>query len=103
LLAPKAGEVLLNGNWDNGRNIKMTKDDQGIWSVTVDPLGDQLWGYSFSLDGVKVLDPGNGEYQRDGARYDNLLMISGQDRTFGISSRRSRTAPCRRSAIHPRS
>ncbi len=77
LLAPKAGEVLLNGNWDNGRNIKMTKDDQGIWSVTVDPLGEQLWGYSFSVDGVKVLDPGDGEYQRDGARYDNLLMISG--------------------------
>ena len=76
-LAPKASEVLLNGNWDNGRNIKMTKDDQGIWSVTVGPLGDQLWGYSFSVDGLKVLDPGNGEYQRDGARYDNLLMISG--------------------------
>jgi hypothetical protein len=48
-----------------------------IWSVTVDPLGEQLWGYSFSLDGVKVLDPGDGEYQRDGARYDNLLMILG--------------------------
>ena len=77
LLAPKAGEVLLNGNWDNGRNIKMTKDDAGVWSVTVDPLGEQLWGYSFSVDGVKVLDPGNGEYQRDGSRYDNLLMISG--------------------------
>ncbi|MBZ5618641.1 MAG: esterase [Acidobacteriia bacterium] len=77
LLAPKAGEVLLNGNWDNGRNIKMTKDDAGIWSVTVDPLGEQLWGYSYSVDGLKVLDPGNGEYQRDGNRYDNLLMISG--------------------------
>ena len=55
----------------------MTKDDQGIWSVTVGPLGEQLWGYSFNVDGVKVLDPGNGEYQRDGNRYDNLLMISG--------------------------
>jgi enterochelin esterase family protein len=77
LLAPKAGEVLLNGNWDNGRNIKMSKDEAGIWSVTVDPLGEQLWAYSFSVDGVKVLDPGNGEYQRDGVRYDNLLMISG--------------------------
>jgi enterochelin esterase family protein len=77
LLAPKAGEVLLNGNWDNGTSIKMTKDDTGIWSVTVDSLGEQLWGYSYSVDGVKVLDPGDGEYQRDGNRYDNLLMISG--------------------------
>ncbi len=77
LLAPKASSVVLNGNWDNGTNIQMTKDDQGIWSVTIGPLGEQLWGYSFSVDGVKVLDPGDGEYQRDGSRYDNLLMISG--------------------------
>jgi enterochelin esterase family protein len=77
LLAPKAGAVVLNGNWDSGLNIPMTKDDQGIWSVTVGPLGAQLWGYSFSVDGVKVLDPGNGEYQRDGQTYMNLLMISG--------------------------
>jgi enterochelin esterase-like enzyme len=77
LLAPKAGAVVLNGNWDKGLNIPMTKDDQGIWSVTVGPLGEQLWGYSFNVDGVKVMDPGNGEYQRDGQRYDNLLMITG--------------------------
>jgi enterochelin esterase-like enzyme len=77
LLAPKAEKVVLNGNWDQGLNIAMTKDDQGIWSVTVGPLGEQLWGYYFSVDGVRVNDPGNGEYQRDGQRYDNLLMISG--------------------------
>lgn len=77
LLAPKAGTVVLNGNWDSGTNIAMTKDDQGIWSVTVGPLGEQLWGYSFNVDGVKVNDPGNGEYQRDGQRYDNLVMIPG--------------------------
>jgi enterochelin esterase-like enzyme len=77
LLAPKASAVVLNGNWDMGTNIAMTKDDQGIWSVTVGPLGEQLWGYSFNVDGVKVMDPGDGEYQRDGNRYDNLLMITG--------------------------
>jgi enterochelin esterase-like enzyme len=77
LLAPKAESVVLNGNWDMGTNLAMTRDEQGIWSVTVGPLDEQLWGYSFNVDGVKVLDPGNGEYQRDGNRYDNLLMISG--------------------------
>ena len=77
LLAPKAGTVVLNGNWDQGTNIAMTKDELGLWSVTVGPLAEQLWGYSFNVDGLKVLDPGNGEYQRDGQRYDNLLMITG--------------------------
>ena len=77
LLAPKASEVTLTGHWENATNVPLTKDDQGIWSVTVGPLGEQLWGYSFTVDGVKVLDPGNAELQRDGNRYENLLMVSG--------------------------
>ena len=37
------------------------------------------------VDGVKALDPGNGETQRDGVRYDNLLMIAGPaDRPVGF-------------------
>jgi enterochelin esterase family protein len=79
LAAPQATEVLLNGSWDGGRNIALTKDDAGLWSVTIGPLGAQLWGYSFSVDGVKVLDPGNAELQRDGSRYDNLLFIAGPE------------------------
>jgi enterochelin esterase-like enzyme len=77
LSAPKAAEVTLNGSWDNGTNLKMTKDDAGVWSTTIGPLAPQLWGYWFMVDGVKALDPNNAETQRDGARYDNLLMISG--------------------------
>jgi len=77
LAAPKANEVTLNGSWEGARDIKMTKDESGVWSVTVGPMGEQLWGYWFLVDGVKALDPGNGETQRDGARVDNLLMISG--------------------------
>jgi enterochelin esterase family protein len=79
LLAPKAQEVTLNGSWDNGTNLPMTKDDQGVWSTTIGPLSPQLWGYWFMVDGVKALDPNNGETQRDGSRYDNLLMISGPE------------------------
>jgi enterochelin esterase family protein len=79
LSAPKANEVTLNGSWEAARDIKMTKDDGGIWSVTVGPLGAQLWGYWYLVDGVKALDPGNGETQRDGSRVDNLLMISGPE------------------------
>ena len=79
LLAPKATEVTLNGSWDGATNLKMTKDDAGVWSATAGPLGVQLWGYWFMVDGVKALDPNNGETQRDGSRYDNLLMISGPE------------------------
>ena len=79
LSAPKATEVTLNGSWDGATDIKMAKDENGIWSVTVGPLAPQLWGYWYMVDGVKALDPSNGETQRDGMRYDNLLMISGPE------------------------
>jgi enterochelin esterase-like enzyme len=79
LVAPNANEVALNGSWDGGTNIKMTKDNSGVWSTTAGPLAPQLWGYWYVVDGVKALDPGNAETQRDGARYDNLLMISGPE------------------------
>jgi hypothetical protein len=79
LMAPHANEVTLNGSWDGATNIKMTKDPAGVWSTTIGPLAPQLWGYWYLVDGVKALDPGNAETQRDGARYDNLLMISGPE------------------------
>jgi len=75
--APLATEVTLNGSWPDARNIKMAKDDAGIWSVTVGPLGVQLWGFWYMVDGVKALDPNDSETQRDGTRIDNLLLITG--------------------------
>ena len=44
LLAPKAREVTLNGSWDNGTNLKMTKDEAGVWSTTIGPLGAATLG-----------------------------------------------------------
>jgi Putative esterase len=57
----------------------MTKDEAGVWSATIGPMAPQLWGYWFQVDGVKALDPNNGELQRDGSRWDNMLMISGPE------------------------
>src|SRR5947208_16314171 len=54
LSAPKATEVTLNGSWEGARDIKMTKDEKGVWSVTAGPLGAQLWGYWSLVDGVKA-------------------------------------------------
>jgi enterochelin esterase-like enzyme len=75
--APKANEVTLSGSWERATNLKMTKNDEGVWTTTVGPLPEQLFGYWYMVDGVKALDPGNGETQRDGLRFDSMLMISG--------------------------
>src|ERR1700722_14830500 len=75
--APKATEVTLNGSWEGAKDLPMTKNDEGVWSTTIGPLPEQLFGYWYIVDGVKALDPGNAETQRDGTRFDSMLMISG--------------------------
>lgn len=39
--------------------IPMQKDEQGVWSVTTDPLPPDYYGYSFVVDGVNMFDPSN--------------------------------------------
>lgn len=78
LRAPKASEVLVNGDWPGGRGIPMKKDATGVWSVTTDPLSPEIWSYTFSVDGVTMLDPGNYHAMRDGLRYLSPVLISGE-------------------------
>ncbi len=77
LRAPEATSVTLNGDWPQGRGVKMARDEEGVWSVTTGPLAPEMWGYTFSVNGVPTLDPGNGETKRDGRRIDNILLIPG--------------------------
>ena len=79
LFAPKAGNVTLNGTWIGATDLPMTKDDQGVWSTTVGPLPVQLLGYWFMVDDVRALDPSNSETERDGNRYNTMLMIAGPE------------------------
>jgi enterochelin esterase-like enzyme len=58
LRAPRATEVVVAGQWPNGR-AAMTKDANEVWSVTVGPVPAGVWEYSFQVDGVQMIDPGN--------------------------------------------
>jgi len=77
LRAPDATEVTVSGDWPNGRNVKMAKDAEGVWFVNVGPLTPEEWGYTFSVNGVSMLDPGNANVRRDGQRYANIFFIDG--------------------------
>jgi enterochelin esterase-like enzyme len=78
LLAPKATEVLVQGNWEGGRGVAMTKDDSGLWSVTTKAaLQPEVWAYTFSVDGVRTLDPGNYNVARDGVGFMNTVLVLG--------------------------
>jgi beta-glucosidase len=77
LLAPDALEVKLSGDWEGGAGVPMAKDEKGVWSATVGPLAPELWGYTFSVDGVRTLDPRNPDSKRDGTRLDSILLVPG--------------------------
>lgn len=55
---PNAKEVVvaLEGR---EKPLPMQKDDQGLWSVTTEPLEPDYYGYSFVADGVALIDPSN--------------------------------------------
>jgi enterochelin esterase-like enzyme len=57
-LAPNAKSVVASGELD-GQPHPMTKDDNGIWSVTIGPLAPDIYTYAFNVDGVVALDPRN--------------------------------------------
>jgi enterochelin esterase-like enzyme len=64
LNAPQATEVILNFQNQIGFSpatdeYPMTKDADGVWSITIGPLAPDMYGYDFILDGVKILDPEN--------------------------------------------
>ncbi len=56
----------------------MTKDSDGMWSLTVNPLVPEFYGYSFLVDGLKVLDPANIHIKRDYVVMENIFLIPGE-------------------------
>jgi enterochelin esterase-like enzyme len=76
IFAPNARAVTVNGI----RHLPdqaMTKDDAGIWSVTVGPLGPDIYSYVFSIDGAIVTDP----HDRDIKKYfesNSLFEVPGK-------------------------
>ena len=56
---PHAKEVAVQLEGST-KPVPMQNDDQGVWSVTTDPLTPDYYGYSFLADGVAgLLDPSN--------------------------------------------
>jgi enterochelin esterase-like enzyme len=78
LLAPKAVEVLVQGNWDGSRGLSMAKNDSGLWSVTTAALQPELWAYTFSVDGIRTLDPSSYNVARDGVGFMNTVLVPGE-------------------------
>lgn len=80
IFAPDATSIKVSGGWMEGWGASeaMIQNDTGLWSLTIKPLEAEIYTYTFSVDGVSLLDPANAQVMRDGSRYANLLFIPGQ-------------------------
>ncbi len=57
-LAPNAREVKLSTQFVAGLQT-MTKDENGLWSITLGPVEPDIYPYCFVVDGIQVADPKN--------------------------------------------
>ncbi len=71
--APQATEVALS----LGGTRRMKKDDTGLWSITIGPLEPEIYEYSFTVDGARVLDTANTLLKTGQQVSGNLLDVPG--------------------------
>ena len=58
LRAPNAKAAVVNTD-AAPKPLPMQKDADGVWSVTSDVLAPDFYSYTFTVDGVRMLDPSN--------------------------------------------
>ncbi len=80
IVAAKAADVSVGGDFGAGQ--KLTKGEEGLWSVTVGPLTPDLYSYSFTIDGVKTIDSRNPNTKPGIAGLDNTVFVAGDESKF---------------------
>jgi len=75
LRATNANEVILR--CDGLSEAKLQKNDQGIWSFTSPPMEPDIYTYTFSVDGLRLLDPNNPAMKYNLLNSDSELHVPG--------------------------
>jgi enterochelin esterase family protein len=76
--APKATEVLFYGDWmPTGKTLPMSKDANGVWSLTTNPLPPSVYIYHFVVDGLTIADPVNPRMKLRARTSASLLEVPG--------------------------
>ena len=73
--APSATSVKVNTQFAGTQ--EMQKDEKGVWSVTLGPVAPDMYPYSFTVDGVQVMDPLNPDWFPNETFKNSLLDVRG--------------------------
>ena len=72
LKAPQATEVRISGDFLTASQA-MQKNEQGVWTFQAGPLQPAVYSYSYTVDGVRAIDPDN-PYTQPGVRSSSSLF-----------------------------
>lgn len=75
IYAPNALEVTWSCSDMQG--AKMTKQENGVWTVTIGPVDPGAYRYHFAVDGLAVLDPLNPATSESSSYTRSLIYIPG--------------------------
>jgi enterochelin esterase-like enzyme len=81
LYAPEADQVAVTGDW-KWEPQPMTRQEGGVWSLTVGPLTPDLYTYVFFVDGVRVIDPKNTTIKEGMRSLESLFELPGEGAEF---------------------
>src|SRR5215475_2821384 len=83
LLAPQAENVRLTGSDipvpGMGPGKPMTKNDKGVWEVTIGPIASGSYRYNFNVNGVAVIDPRNPLVSESNNNVWSLVHVPGSE------------------------
>src|SRR3954470_1610593 len=74
LRAPNAKEVSVA---IGGKRLPMQKDEQGVWSLTTDPMTADIYTYSVVVDDTPINDPANRQVQTSFGSFQSMFVIPG--------------------------
>lgn len=75
-VAPNAKDVKLNFEGET-KPLDMTRDESGVWSLTLGPLQPEIYGYEFIADGVSLMDPNNPSIKANLLNPQNMVHVPG--------------------------
>ena len=80
--------VTFNYRNDNAKSVsvdvqfagthEMTRDADGVWTITLGPAAPDIYPYCFKVDGISVMDPSNPDWFPNEGFKNSLLDIRGQ-------------------------
>ena len=75
---PSAQQVSVVGDFNeiSGQTLPMTKQDNGVWTVTTKALNPELYSYSLTVDGQRFVDPANSYVNRDISTLSNIFIVT---------------------------